>query len=144
MIRACIGATYYLHAVFATHVTLVHGVYVMLTLKFDGGTTLHMPNFSAIGLILSMYSRGSVKSFSDGWNVGASTTQTSSLMLFMLDSIVLLLADDDSDTFCLCLTCALKDVTIVSGGAKRNAKRRTRLIPAARLSAAHSREECRI
>lgn len=37
-----------------------------ITLKLGGGTTLHIPNFSAIGLILSMYSKGSWKSFSVG------------------------------------------------------------------------------
>lgn len=82
---------------------------MVLTLKFAGGTTLHIPNFSAVGLILSIYSKGSVKSFSVGRNVGASTTQTSSFAFF--ENVVLLLTDD-SDPFCLCFTCVLKDVAL--------------------------------
>lgn len=41
-------------------------ILINFTLKLGGGTTLHIPNFSAIGLILSMYSKGSWKSFSLG------------------------------------------------------------------------------
>lgn len=93
---------------YVTHYLIVF--VIVLTLKFAGGTTLHIPNFSAIGLILSMYSKGSWKSFSVGRNVGASTTRTSSFAFRALGNVTLLLEEHNSDPFCLHFACALENI----------------------------------
>lgn len=69
-------------------------------LKFPGGTTRQIPNFSAMGRILSMYSRGSWKSFSVGWKVGASTRRASSFGSFVPGKVVEFVGEQISRIFC--------------------------------------------